>query len=32
LGGETIVRSIIESLLAAYDLSPEFDREAMVMC
>lgn len=32
LGGATIVRAIIESLLAAHDLSPEFDREAMVMC
>ncbi len=32
LGGAAIVRGIIESILAAHDLSPEFDREAMVMC
>jgi AcrR family transcriptional regulator len=31
-GGAAIVRGIIESILAAHDLSPEFDREAMVMC
>ena len=31
-GGITIVRRIIESILSAHDLSPEFDREAMVMC
>ncbi|MBW2355897.1 MAG: TetR/AcrR family transcriptional regulator [Deltaproteobacteria bacterium] len=32
LGRATIVRAIIESILAAHDLSPGFDREAMVMC
>ncbi len=31
-GGRALVRGIIESVLAAHDLSPRFEREAMLMC
>jgi AcrR family transcriptional regulator len=31
-GGRAMVRGIIESVIAAHDLSPEFEREAMTMC